>query len=240
VSPWRSVNMTFHHELRSFGAPTVRKRQKPRHARCVDANGSIEAMGDELAACDHATNRLSRTARRRATSSTARSSGSAKTLATTHRLTRCGRKVPTSRRNDRQLPIILMPVLPSFLRSWWLTSELVPHWVAPGPHKVRRCVPALPFSSEVAQLRRLKRSLAFTRTLEQGGATRSRTVTYDTARRLESVSEVGPGALSETFAFTPAGRLDSRSKFGQYTYDDEHPHALGSVVGCVVALAPTR
>jgi hypothetical protein len=42
-------------------------------------------------------------------------------------------------------------------------SELVPYWVAPGPHKVRRFVPCLPFSSEVEQFRRLKRSLAIYR-----------------------------------------------------------------------------
>ncbi len=41
--------------------------------------------------------------------------------------------------------------------------ELVPHWIAPGPHKIRRCVPTVPFSSEVEQLRRLKRSLAIYR-----------------------------------------------------------------------------
>ncbi len=43
------------------------------------------------------------------------------------------------------------------------TSDLVPYWVAPGPHKVRRCVPLIPFSSEVSQLQRLKRSLAIYR-----------------------------------------------------------------------------
>lgn len=42
-------------------------------------------------------------------------------------------------------------------------SELVPYWVAPGPHKVRRFVPCLPFSSEVEQFGRLKRSLAIYR-----------------------------------------------------------------------------
>jgi len=44
-----------------------------------------------------------------------------------------------------------------------LGSDLIPYWVAPGPHKVRRCVPMLPFSSEIGQLRRLKRSLAIYR-----------------------------------------------------------------------------
>jgi hypothetical protein len=44
-----------------------------------------------------------------------------------------------------------------------LCSELVPHWVAPGPHKVRRCIPALPYSSEIELLHRLKRSLAIYR-----------------------------------------------------------------------------
>lgn len=42
-------------------------------------------------------------------------------------------------------------------------GELVPYWMAPGPHKVRRCVPLLPFSSEISALRRLKRSLALYR-----------------------------------------------------------------------------
>lgn len=44
-----------------------------------------------------------------------------------------------------------------------MASDLIPYWVAPGPHKVRRCVPILPFSSEIGQLRRLKRSLAIYR-----------------------------------------------------------------------------
>jgi hypothetical protein len=39
-------------------------------------------------------------------------------------------------------------------------SELVPCWLAPGEHKVERCVPVLPLSREVEQLERLKRSLA--------------------------------------------------------------------------------
>lgn len=42
-------------------------------------------------------------------------------------------------------------------------SELHPHWLATGEHRVRRVVPCLPYSSEVAQLRRLKRSLAIYR-----------------------------------------------------------------------------
>jgi len=42
-------------------------------------------------------------------------------------------------------------------------SELVPCWLAPGPHKVERCVPMLPFSRETAQLAQLKRSLAIYR-----------------------------------------------------------------------------
>jgi hypothetical protein len=42
-------------------------------------------------------------------------------------------------------------------------SELVPCWLAPGPHKVERCVPMLPFSRETAQLEHLKRSLAIYR-----------------------------------------------------------------------------
>lgn len=42
-------------------------------------------------------------------------------------------------------------------------SELVPCWLAPGPHKVERWVPMLPLSREVAQLERLKKSLALYR-----------------------------------------------------------------------------
>lgn len=69
------------------------------------------------------------------------------------------------------------------------------------------------------------------RTLEHGATTRSRTVVYDTARRLHSVTESGPGAVSETFGFSPGGRLESRSKFGAYEYDEDHPHALAGVNG---------
>lgn len=42
-------------------------------------------------------------------------------------------------------------------------GELVPYWLCPGPHKVERCVPMLPYSKEVEKLRRLKRSLAIYR-----------------------------------------------------------------------------
>jgi hypothetical protein len=42
-------------------------------------------------------------------------------------------------------------------------SELIPRWLAPGPHRVERCVPLLPLSREGAQLERLKRSLAIYR-----------------------------------------------------------------------------
>jgi Helicase conserved C-terminal domain len=42
-------------------------------------------------------------------------------------------------------------------------SELVPWWLAPGVHQVERFVPVLPLSREVAQLERLKRSLAIYR-----------------------------------------------------------------------------
>jgi len=45
------------------------------------------------------------------------------------------------------------------------------------------------------------------RDLAGGSMTRSRTITYDSARRLESVTETGPGALDETFSFSPSGRL---------------------------------
>jgi RHS repeat-associated protein len=69
------------------------------------------------------------------------------------------------------------------------------------------------------------------RTLVHGAVTRSRTLTYDSARRLDTVSESGPDAVDEAFGFSPAGRLESRSKFGNYTPDVDHPHALGSVAG---------
>lgn len=42
-------------------------------------------------------------------------------------------------------------------------SNLVPGWLAPGPHKVERCIPLLPFSQEEQRLDRLKRSLAIYR-----------------------------------------------------------------------------
>ncbi len=39
-------------------------------------------------------------------------------------------------------------------------SDLIPFWVAPGPFKVQRRVPALPYTREVEELRSLKRQLA--------------------------------------------------------------------------------
>lgn len=39
-------------------------------------------------------------------------------------------------------------------------SDLVPHWMAPGPHRVQRHVPMLPYTKEVEAFRRLKRQLA--------------------------------------------------------------------------------
>ena len=39
-------------------------------------------------------------------------------------------------------------------------SDLVPHWIAPGDHKVQRHVPQLPYTTEVEAFRRLKRQLA--------------------------------------------------------------------------------
>lgn len=39
-------------------------------------------------------------------------------------------------------------------------SDLVPYWIAPGPFRVQRHVPLLPYSREVEMFRRLKRQLA--------------------------------------------------------------------------------
>ena len=39
-------------------------------------------------------------------------------------------------------------------------SDLVPHWIAEGPCRVERRVPLLPYTSEVAALKLLKRQLA--------------------------------------------------------------------------------
>ena len=39
-------------------------------------------------------------------------------------------------------------------------SDLVPHWIAPGEHKVQRHVPQLPYTTEVEAFDRLKRQLA--------------------------------------------------------------------------------
>jgi RHS repeat-associated protein len=67
------------------------------------------------------------------------------------------------------------------------------------------------------------------RTLSAGGLARARTIAYDNARRIHTVTESGSNAVNETFNFSPSGRLESRTKFGEYTYDEQHPHALGSV-----------
>ena len=39
-------------------------------------------------------------------------------------------------------------------------SDLVPHWIAPGDHRVERHVPQLPYTSEIEAFDRLKRQLA--------------------------------------------------------------------------------
>ena len=39
-------------------------------------------------------------------------------------------------------------------------SDLVPHWMAPGEHRVERHVPQLPYTAEVEAFDRLKRQLA--------------------------------------------------------------------------------
>ena len=39
-------------------------------------------------------------------------------------------------------------------------SDLVPHWMAPGEHRVERHVPQLPYTAEVKAFDRLKRQLA--------------------------------------------------------------------------------
>ena len=39
-------------------------------------------------------------------------------------------------------------------------SDLVPHWIAPGEHRVQRHVPQLPYTTEMEALERLKRQLA--------------------------------------------------------------------------------
>lgn len=41
-----------------------------------------------------------------------------------------------------------------------LESDLIPYWVAPGPHRVQRHVPLLPYSKEIEAFRHLKRQLA--------------------------------------------------------------------------------
>jgi RHS repeat-associated protein len=69
------------------------------------------------------------------------------------------------------------------------------------------------------------------RDLTGGGNTRTRSMEYDDARRLHTVTETGPGALDETFGFSPSGRLQSRTKFGDYTPDTDRPLAVGTVAG---------
>ncbi|MEO6599075.1 MAG: RHS repeat-associated core domain-containing protein, partial [Polyangiaceae bacterium] len=69
------------------------------------------------------------------------------------------------------------------------------------------------------------------RDLARGDVARTRTVIYDSARRLESVTETGPGALDEVFGFSPSGRLQSRTKYGDYVPDAQRPLAVGSVAG---------
>jgi hypothetical protein len=39
-------------------------------------------------------------------------------------------------------------------------SDLIPYWIVPGPYRVQRYVPLLPYSKEVEGFRRLKRQLA--------------------------------------------------------------------------------
>ena len=39
-------------------------------------------------------------------------------------------------------------------------SDLVPHWIAPGEHRVQRHVPQLPYTTEIEAFKRLKRQLA--------------------------------------------------------------------------------
>ena len=39
-------------------------------------------------------------------------------------------------------------------------SDLIPHWIAPGEHRVERHVPQLPYTAEVVAFDRLKRQLA--------------------------------------------------------------------------------
>ena len=39
-------------------------------------------------------------------------------------------------------------------------NDLVPHWIAPGEHKVERHVPQLPYTTEIEAFTRLKRQLA--------------------------------------------------------------------------------
>ena len=39
-------------------------------------------------------------------------------------------------------------------------NDLVPHWIAPGEHRVERHVPQLPYTAEIEAFDRLKRQLA--------------------------------------------------------------------------------
>jgi RHS repeat-associated protein len=73
------------------------------------------------------------------------------------------------------------------------------------------------------------------RKLKFDGDTRTRTYTYDAARRLSGVLESGVETSTETFGFTPSGKLASRSKQGNqpysrsYEYEPSRPHAPSSV-----------
>lgn len=63
-------------------------------------------------------------------------------------------------------------------------SELVPHWLAPGDHKVERVIPVLPLSREEQRLQRLKRELALYR------------VAFGQPRQSELVALLDRGAVS--------------------------------------------
>ena len=67
------------------------------------------------------------------------------------------------------------------------------------------------------------------RQLSFGDVSRDRRITYDWAGRIKSVNESGDNALDETFAFSPSGRLLSRTKLGAYTQDLDHLHAVSDV-----------
>jgi hypothetical protein len=63
-------------------------------------------------------------------------------------------------------------------------SDLTPFWVAPGPARVQRCVPALPYTREVEELRSLKRQLAAYR------------VAFGQPRQEELVTLLGQSAMT--------------------------------------------